>query len=461
MNAVATLALLLAVAPPMPPKAKITLGQDTTFLDGAVDADGWFDFETALNAKLGDGITAKTNALVLLWQATGERGDAMPLDYWKALGTTAPPLKADFLMAPSLYASEVLKLEGQAFADFNESTENFASQPWSAKENPIAAEAIRYNGPALALALEASKREHYFNPAIAARTPMGRGALITSVLHGVQHQRHLASVLLTRAMMKLDAGEYDSSWDDLLALHRLARLSSRGATTIEGLVSIAIEAMTIGAELQWLAKAPLEAKQHRERAAQIAGLPEAHTLAMRMDLGERIVFLDSVQTMAKNGTVANTDAVLRIGNATFTRIAKGLGGKERHECKASLAALEKELAATAKNPQNVDEALASQLLKQHMPALVKMMDAQDRSRQMNRNLQIAFALAAHRAEHAKYPEKLDALKDLPLDLFSGKPVNYRVTATGYFLSSVGPNGLDDETPEKGDGAKVAMPPLRK
>lgn len=464
MNALATFALLIAFAPE-PPKAKVMIGKDTTFLDGSLDAEGWFDFESALNAKLGKDITGKTNALALLWLATGEGNDAMPVDYWKALGIEPPPLQADYLMAPTVYAKDVYKFEGEALSDFDESMAYFSSQPWSAKENPIAAEAIKYNTHALSLVVEASKREHYFNPLIASRTPQGRGNLIGSLLHGVQKQRVVALVILNRAMMKLHDGDFDGSWDDILALHRLARLTSRGATLIEGLVSIAIEATAINAEIAWIAKAPLTAKQFQERAAQLAKLPDSRTMADRIDLGERIFFLDSVQTMARDGAGFNCDAVLKIGNATFTRMAAGLRGKDRDECKVSVAALENELAARAQGKQTPDEAMANRLLKLHMPALTKMMDAQDRCTQMNRNLQIAFALAASKSEHNKYPETLvDLAKELPLDLFAKKPVNYRLTATGYFLSSVGPNGKDDETPEegkRGDGPSILMPPVQK
>ena len=68
--------------------------------------------------------------------------------------------------------------------------------------------------------------------------------------------------------------------------------------------------------------------------------------------------------------------------------------------------------------------------------------------QSKHNLQVAFALAAFRRDHARYPAMLNDLspnylKDVPADLFTGKPLIYRPEPNGYLLYSVGLNGKDD------------------
>ena len=91
----------------------------------------------------------------------------------------------------------------------------------------------------------------------------------------------------------------------------------------------------------------------------------------------------------------------------------------------------------------------------------------DLAEQRQRNLYLAFALAAYHGNHRRYPEKLDALaprylEGVPDDLFSGKALIYRSSGTGYLLYSVGVNGLDegghasDDTPA-GDDICVRMP----
>ncbi|KKK93223.1 hypothetical protein LCGC14_2695040, partial [marine sediment metagenome] len=69
---------------------------------------------------------------------------------------------------------------------------------------------------------------------------------------------------------------------------------------------------------------------------------------------------------------------------------------------------------------------------------------------------LAVALAAYKAEKAGYPKTLAELratygKEIPGDRFSGKPLVYRRTGTGYVLYSVGSNGEDDGGKEDEDG----------
>jgi hypothetical protein len=101
------------------------------------------------------------------------------------------------------------------------------------------------------------------------------------------------------------------------------------------------------------------------------------------------------------------------------------------------------------------------------PAFDKVQSAAERSEQEERNLHLAFVLAAYRQDQGRYPEKLDKLAPkylakIPDDLFSGKPLIYRPEGKGYLLYSVGPNGTDDEgrgpdDAPRGDDLSVRMP----
>ena len=82
-------------------------------------------------------------------------------------------------------------------------------------------------------------------------------------------------------------------------------------------------------------------------------------------------------------------------------------------------------------------------------------------------MHIALALAAHHRDRGRYPAKLNDLAPkylpaIPDDLFSGKPLIYRLTDNGYLLYSVGVNGRDDEGQSadddpRGDDLPVRMP----
>jgi hypothetical protein len=111
---------------------------------------------------------------------------------------------------------------------------------------------------------------------------------------------------------------------------------------------------------------------------------------------------------------------------------------------------------------------ASMLVSMLPSRLEKVKQAEERAEQVQRNLVIAFALAAYRDDTGRYPDSLDKLvpkylEGIPNDLFTGKPLRYRLTEEGYLLYSVGVNGVDDNGIEKNeemdaDDLSVRMPP---
>jgi hypothetical protein len=68
MNIVhAPLLILTLLAGQDTPRPKIDISKETTYVTGPLDKDGYIDYETALNDRLGKGITPEKNANVLLW----------------------------------------------------------------------------------------------------------------------------------------------------------------------------------------------------------------------------------------------------------------------------------------------------------------------------------------------------------------------------------------------------------
>ena len=104
-----------------------------------------------------------------------------------------------------------------------------------------------------------------------------------------------------------------------------------------------------------------------------------------------------------------------------------------------------------------------------IPAAEKLQMASDRAEQIQRNLQIAVALAACKSDTGRYPKKLDELaprylESVPQDIFSGKALMYFSKVDSYLLYSVGPNGRDDQTDATGqtgpsDDIVVPLEPL--
>src|SRR5262245_24042351 len=89
--------LALAAGPSRPPKPAFPVGKDTTFVDGPRDADGYIDYDAAINRRFGRGVTPSNNAAVLLWRVLGPgpapyKGTRPDL-YFPSLGMKPPSEK--------------------------------------------------------------------------------------------------------------------------------------------------------------------------------------------------------------------------------------------------------------------------------------------------------------------------------------------------------------------------------
>jgi hypothetical protein len=238
-----------------------------------------------------------------------------------------------------------------------------------------------------------------------------------------------------------------------------------------------------------------------------------------MELGERLFFLDIVMMINHHGVkyldhffpavlstpesakavtslkerLAETilpnmdwDPVLEAANRCFDRSVAALRQKDRptrdkhlEQIAADVKALKKELTDSKTRGKGVvgDKQARGKLICDLLIALMsstfidssehKMQHVFERNEQMDRNLHVAFALAAYQREHGRYPRSPDALvprylQCVPGDLFSGKALIYRPTGKGYLLYSVGINGRDDggrgeEDNPPGDDLSVRMP----
>ncbi len=490
------------------PTPKFPLGKETTYVTGPLDKEGYIDYEAALNERLSKGITPDKNANVLLWKVFGPRpegGAGMPAEFFKRLGMEEPPARGDYLVPLDVFLKEHLKLERSKWQVLYEQESHAGNRVWTAKDYPDLAAWLKLNEKPLARAVEATRRPEYFNPLVSRKREPG--GLISVLLPGVQKSRELANALRIRALLRVGEGKIDEAWQDLLACHRLARLISRGATIIEGLVGIAIDHMACASDLAYLERAKLTSKQIQACLNDLQTLPPLPSMADRIDLGERLMCLDGLQ-MIRRGNAStflgqlggaqtkvdpkeeaamariDWEPALRNCNKWYDRLAAAMRLKDRTEREAALTQIEKDLGELKQpSPQLTDIAklllgkdtpgkvvgkkISDVLIGLMIPAARKVQQAQDRAEQVQRNLQLAFALARYQREHGRYPTKLDDLapkyvKAIPNDLFSGQPLIYRPMEKGYLLYSVGVNGKDEEgrwydDNPPGDDPRVRMP----
>jgi hypothetical protein len=474
------------------------------------------DYEARLNDILGKGITPEKNAVVLLWKAFGptpEGGNGMPAEFFKRLGIPEPPKQGDYFVGMYRYLADHLKLDRDDHDPINDQQGWATKQPWAAKDYPQVAAWLKLNEKPLVVVVEASKRPDYYNPLVSRKTEKDPGALIGVLLPGVQKCRELGAALCARAMLKVEEGKYDEAWQDLLAAHRLGRLVARGGTLIEALVGIAVDTVASNAELAYLERAKLSSKQILDRLKDLRELPLMPSMADKIDTGERHMYLDSLQLIRRGGVgqlegladgkgrkptpeelqalaMIDWEPAIKTGNKFYDRMAAAIRLKDRAErekafdkIEADLKTLKRDAANQAriigdvlrgKDPgKDIGKAIGDILICLLMPAIQKVQSSRDRSEQIERNLHIAFAMAAYHRDTGRYPAKLDDLAPkylatVPDDIFTGKPLTYKPTEKGYLFYSVGQNGKDeggqwhdDDPPGDDPRVRMPLPPLKK
>ena len=491
------------------PKPLYAVSKETTYLTAPLRADGSVDYIAALDEELSRGVTPENNAAVLLWKVLGpkEINEKVRDQYFQKLGIAPLPETGDYLVE----LSEYVKAQGIALprgddeelSDQERLWKQFdaaMTRPWSKQEFPAIAMWLAASEKPLALAIEATKRPRRYDPLLGDDESM----LIDVLLPGINEHRRIAKTLVARAMLRAEAGEISAAWDDLLACHRLGRLSAQGATLVDGLVGIAIDSIACAGDRALLQHVPLTAQQAAAMRADLAKLPALRGMDVKLDRGERFMFLDGTATLARKGlaqirTLLNSliavsdgpgvagggsarshaalasfldalgavamdwDGVMRNGNRWYDRLVAAARQPTIAQRKAALKQFDEELKKLAGAARNtnllslellgdpraaVTRRIGDILIALLMPALTTVMNAEDRAVMQSELLQVGFALAAYRAERGKYPAALEDLAPaylaaVPSDLFVDAKLRYRAEDGGYLLYSVGPNGSDD------------------
>jgi hypothetical protein len=495
----AILGILLSLAVSLiiaawPGSSTFTVSEKTTYITEPLDKHGYPDYVTALNQRIGKGITPENNANVLIWQALGPRpeGSTMPDEYYQWLGIEPPAEDGEYFVGWPEYYDQRRKREGPS--DNRKLLPSFdpPTKPWVAKDLPGIADWLERNRRPLALVIEATRRPEYYNPLVPRRTEDWSPGLISALLPSMQRCREIASALVCRAMLRVSEGNKDEAWQDLLACHRLGRLTARGATLVELLVGIAIEGVASKGDVEFIEHSKLTSKQFLACLEDLRGLPPIPAFVHCVDSGERFMTLDLMMLAARHGTAflqsrleslssaktqlreeygfrdrlfersINWDPGLRTVNLWFDRYVEALNIEDASTRKSAVEALKEEVMAlrrhveatallekTFMDAENRGERFGEIMVGMMLPGYEKRQASADRIEQVQRNLHLAFALAAFHSDHGRYPAKLDELapkylEKIPDDLFTGKPLIYRLEDDGYLLYSVGPNGLDDD-----------------
>ena len=306
--------------------------------------------------------------------------------------------------------------------------------------------------------------------------------LFAMLLPDVQMMRTALRALQVRAMWHLGEGRSVEAWQDLLACHRLARLTSENFTLVGQLVGMAIEGRSCTGTSQFLHHADLDAEVARQILTELQRLGPASSSVQAIDQGERLFYLDTVMHLAKGKGLGGVledlgipsegevvfrakidwNTLLRKGNVWYDELVAAAKLPSREKRNAAFDRIDQKLAQISlrsKHPSAwVGSVLSSKrrtemasdiLLSLTLPAVSAAFSSEDRTSTQLELTRLAAALAVYRAEQGAYPEQLaelvpGVLSKLPVDLYSEKSFLYeRKDDGGFLLYSVFENGIDD------------------
>ncbi|HUT57173.1 MAG TPA: hypothetical protein VNA25_04795 [Phycisphaerae bacterium] len=508
VGVIAALVVVFAVLH-WPSRTKIIISRETTRIDGPLNPDGTVNYVAALDAEMSDGITPENNAAVLLIQALGPEmfQEQVRAESLQRLGNPSLGDPNRRFVSWKRWLEARASPSGsqpggsQKAKDWVERIELATTRPWSEASDPQMAEWLRHNAHALALVVEASRRERFYVPMVSGADPPN---VLDAIMVAFGDMRSACRALAARAMLRLAEGNFRSAWGDVMALHRLARLVSQCPTLIGQLVAMAPENLAAESAVAIAADPKLPADQARAALADLQTLGPVTDVARCLDRGERFFVLDCVCMMARGmpldqiqrdpsdrqppkKAAANLDwnLMLRAFNHWYDRMVDCANRPSYPQRKQAFDDLENDidalrggfgplriiklillkllgLPARAELTRIIGDLLISML----MPGTTHAMELQDRAIMRLELDKLAFALAAYKADKGAWPAALedlrpDCLKDIPADRFTDKPLIYKPRPDGYILYSVGPNMTDDGGEEGANADDLAVKvPLR-
>lgn len=473
------------------PSPRIYVSPQTTYITDPLGADGLPDYEQHILNVYRDGVTPADNAASLLWPALWP-GELSPADYAAVaaeLGLDHIPAKSETLV-PIFKRISTLMNEKYAAADRepagNDSNIELETdqlfnlvmqQPWTTEQLPALGKWARDNQKPLDQLIAGSRRPRCYFPS-PSLLDKKRESLIMMLLPGAQGVRESGRSLRARAMWHLGEQRPMEAWQDLLAAHRIGRLTAQGLTMVEQLVGMAISNMACEGTVTLLHDGNLNAEQARQIMGDLSKLEYFSGMADSIDTTERAAFLDATiltsegkLTEQELGSVRpdiesmkyvaiDWNIVLKKGNKYYDRYAAAARLPTHPAREQAMAQVHNDLSrlsrsfdaksavAAVLSPAARSEAAATIMVQLLLPAMDAAFTAQDRENTRLDLTRLAAALAVYRAEQGEYPAKLEdlipgVLDKLPVDLYNAKPFIYKRIDTGYLLYSIGANGQDD------------------
>lgn len=483
----------------------LQFGRDTTVISEPRTADGYPDYVTALNRRMGAGVTLDENFWAAMWVAMGN-ADQSPPEYIhameRALGVPIG-LQPKFTSRARLAGGS-----GEAANQFYESVHRAAAAPWKREDFPRVQAWLERNKEALAAGTAAAKRPKAFAPVVDWPKPEVAGALLPHV----QACREFAWLLTVRAMRSVGEGDSDAAWADLMTVYRMAGHVEQGWTMVELFTAIALRTIAQPAVVQYRSHTNASAEELQAKWDELAPLARSRpfftvletdrlayadavtafcsgSCSMRdivglyydLSAGRDPSWADIVSNRLAQGTAdavakavsatADVNVTLRYGNRIYDELAAAMEPGDHRERTRRIAAFEQRLEdeigpiTGGTGPLLTEYLLSSREEAAELPAKVMISllvagvsrceKTQTASEARAIVLETAFRVRIQSERSDSSLISLEALagEPLPIDPFTGGPLRICANERGMTVYSVGLNEKDDggKTHEDGTG----------
>jgi hypothetical protein len=285
----------------------LKISKETTHITEPLDSRGFVDYLAAIQQRASSGVTAENNFEVVVRKVIGpgEILEQWREEYHRRLGIPVP--QDGFYVSCFDFHKTA---DRQSLLDEYHDT---LAGPWQPEDAPNVTTWLKASSGHLDALVEGSKRTRNYTPYLA-EAPSDDNEfprLITVLLPSIQGYREIARALCIRANQRIAAGELDLAWDDIQAVYRISRLAGTGITVVEGLVGIATDSLACEAAEHVLRSPDLSDAQARRFLVDLKRLPPVATMAEKIDVGERYMGLDALQTITRKGNLLGALKLLK------------------------------------------------------------------------------------------------------------------------------------------------------
>lgn len=443
---------------------KITINRATTFVTGPLRHDGTINYAAALNKIAGRGVTPQNNAAIPLLRVFGVGKGTMG-KHWrqraKLLGMGGAARRSHFQYAYQYFKKHPKEKAAMVRAGhqyFMDDSELVLHHVWTIKQYPLVAKYVHSQRGALAAIRQAVMRPRYFFPA--AEHGKHSRILVGSFIGPLAEMREATDLLLEHAMLMIGERHYRRVAKDVLAVRRMAQLTSQQPFLISNLMAMSDEALASNAEIRVALAHPNDVDLFRRLL--YLSYSKAHSMRMAYDIGDRLSLLSVLQAM-RGGDGAgsyyrvstlkwfiNWNWLFQRFNGLYSACSRGAGapdyagwarisGPAIHSVDANIRDVKHHW---LHEPSTIVFGRLAPLLIVGLHKTVYLSFSESTA---DHFAKIVMALDLYRADHHGFPPTLAALcpKYLPhigADTFTGEPPIYGRTANGYILRSAGPFG---------------------